>query len=78
MLIINGGNGMNVVSKATMERLKLPTKPHLKSYKVAWINSTSILVIEQCLVSISRAQYNDSIWCDIIAMTVMQILLGRP
>jgi len=46
MLIINGGNGMNVVSKATMERLKLPTKPHPKSYKVAWINSTSILVIE--------------------------------
>ena len=46
MLIINGGNGMNVVFKATMERLKLPTKPHPKSYKVGWINNNSILVTE--------------------------------
>ena len=61
MLIINSCNGMNVVSKATVERLKLPTKPHLKPYKVASINITSIPITEQCLVSISRGQYNDSI-----------------
>ena len=61
MLIINSGSGMNVVSKVTVERLKLPTKPHLKPYKVASINITSIPITEQCLVSISRGQYNDSI-----------------
>ena len=48
MLIIDGGNDMNAVSKATVERLKLPTEPHPKPYKVAWINSTSILVAKQC------------------------------
>ena len=46
ILIIDGGSNMNVVSKATIERLKLPTKPHPKSYKVAWINNNSILVTE--------------------------------
>lgn len=61
MLIINSGSAMNVVSKATVERLKLPTKPHLKPYKVASINITSIPITEQCLVFISRGQYNDSI-----------------
>ena len=77
MLIINGGNGMNVVSKATMERLKLPTKPHLKSYKVAWINSTSNLVTKHCLVFIYCGQYNDSTWCDFIPMDVTH-LIGSP
>ena len=44
MLIIDGNSDMNVVSEAPVERLKLPTEPHPKPYKVVWINSTSILV----------------------------------
>ena len=76
MLIIDGGSDINVVSEATVERLKLPMEPHPKPYKVAWINSTSILVTKQCLIPISHGRYNDSIWCDIIPMT--HILLGCP
>ena len=78
MLIIDGGSKMNVVSEATVERLILPIEPHPKPYKVAWINSTFIPVTERCLVSISCGQYNDSIWCDVIPMTVTHILLGCP
>ena len=44
MLIIDGGSDMNVVSEAIVKRLKLPTEPHPRPYKVAWINSTSIWV----------------------------------
>ena len=69
---------MNVVSEATVERLILSIEPHPKPYKVAWINSTFIPVTERCLVSISCGQYNDSIWCDVIPMTVTHILLGCP
>ena len=54
MLIIDGGSDINVVSETTVERLKLPMEPHPKPYKVAWINSTSILVTKQCLVPISH------------------------
>ena len=37
MLIIDGGSNMNVVSEASVERLKLPMEPLPKPYKVAWI-----------------------------------------
>ena len=77
MLIIDGGREMNVVFEANVERLKLPIEPHSKPYKLAWINSTFIPVMKRCLVSISCGQY-DSIWCDVIPMTVTHILLGRP
>ena len=40
------------------------------------IDSTSILVAIQCLVPISCGRYNDSIWCDVIPMTLTHILLG--
>ena len=76
MLISDGGSDINVVFETTVERLKLPMEPHPKPYKVAWINSTSILVTKQCLVPISHGRYNDSIWCDVIPMT--HILLGCP
>ena len=78
MIIIDDGSDMNVVSEATVERLKLPMEPHPKPYKVAWINSTSILVTKRCLVPISCGQYNDSIWCDVIPVTLTHILLGCP
>ena len=81
MLIIDGDSDMNVVSKATVERLKLSTEPHPKGpkpYKVMWINSTSILVTKRCLVPISCGRYNDSIRCDVIPMTLTHILLGCP
>uniref|UniRef100_A0A7N2KQN2 Uncharacterized protein n=1 Tax=Quercus lobata TaxID=97700 RepID=A0A7N2KQN2_QUELO len=57
MIIIDGGSDMNVVSEATVERLKLPMEPHPKPYNVAWINSTSILVTKRYLVPISCGQY---------------------
>ncbi|KAF7144488.1 hypothetical protein RHSIM_Rhsim04G0004700 [Rhododendron simsii] len=77
-LIIDGGSCMNVVSAATVERLKLPVQPHPHLYKVAWIDNTSIPVTQCCLVSFSYGSYSDSIWCDVIPMNVTHILLGRP
>ncbi|XP_058191258.1 uncharacterized protein LOC131308354 [Rhododendron vialii] len=77
-LIIDGGSCMNVVSAATVERLKLPVQPHPHLYKVAWIDNTSIPVTQRCLVSFSYGSYSDSIWCDVIPMNGTHILLGRP
>ncbi|KAF7119541.1 hypothetical protein RHSIM_Rhsim13G0043600 [Rhododendron simsii] len=77
-LIIDGGSCMNVVSAATVERLKLLVQPHPHPYKVAWIDNTSIPVTQRCLVSFSCGSYSDSIWCDVIPMNVTHILLGRP
>ena len=77
-LIIDGGSSMNVVSESTVQWLNLPTEPHPEPYKVAWINSSSIPVTRRCLVSIKHGPYSDTIWCDVIPMTVSHILLGRP
>ena len=68
---------MNVVSSSTVERLKLPVEPHPQSYKVAWIDNTSILVTHRCLVSFSFGVYSDTILCDIIPMKITHIILGQ-
>ena len=77
MLIIAGGINMNVAVYATVERLKLPMESHPQPQKVAWINSTSILVTKRCLVSIYCGQYNDFTWCDFIPMDVTH-RIGSP
>jgi hypothetical protein len=36
-VIIDGGNGENIVSKAMVSKLGLTTKRHLELYKISWI-----------------------------------------
>ena len=36
-VIINGGSGENIVSKAMVSKLDLTTERHLESYKIRWI-----------------------------------------
>lgn len=68
-LIIDNGNGMNVVSQEIVQKLKLPMEKHPKPYKISWVDDTSIPVKHRCLVSFSLGQhYKDSQWCDIIPM----------
>lgn len=76
-LIIDGGNSMNIVSNSTVNRLKLPIA-HPSTYKVAWIDNTSILVSKRYMVSITTGPYSDSIWYDVIPMNVRHILLSHP
>ncbi|PIN26828.1 hypothetical protein CDL12_00415 [Handroanthus impetiginosus] len=77
-LITDGGNNMNVVFEATVQRLKLLIEPHPQPYKMAWINNASIPVTERCLVSISQGPYSDFIWCDVLPMAAAHVLSGRP
>ena len=56
----------------------LKAVPHPHPYKVSWVDSTSLSIIERCLVPLQLVGYRDKIWCDIIAMDVGSIILGRP
>ncbi|PIN09388.1 hypothetical protein CDL12_18032 [Handroanthus impetiginosus] len=76
--ITDGGNNMNVVSEATVQKLKLLIEPHPQPYKMAWINNASIPVTKRCLVAISQGPYSDFIWCDVLPMAAAHLLLGRP
>jgi len=59
-------------------KLGLETIPHPQSYKVTWVNSTSIDVKERCHVPIQFTTYSNNIWCDVVTMDVGHIILGRP
>ncbi|CAB4303391.1 unnamed protein product [Prunus armeniaca] len=78
-VIIDNGSCINVVSKLIVSRLGLSTEKHPEPYRVAWINNTSsIPVTQRCQVPIQFSSYKDHIWCDVVAMDVGHILLGRP
>ena len=48
-VIIDGGSGENIVSKAMVSKLGLTTVKHLEPYKIGWIKrGTETLVTEQC------------------------------
>nr|XP_015868921.2 uncharacterized protein LOC107406326 [Ziziphus jujuba var. spinosa] len=79
-VIIDGGTTENVVSKALVAVLNLPTKPHPEPYKIGWVKQDSdIKVQEMCNLTFSIGNnYVDTIDCDVIRIDVCHLLLGRP
>nr|GMC51129.1 zf-CCHC domain-containing protein/Asp_protease_2 domain-containing protein [Ipomoea batatas] len=79
-LIIDNGSCDNIVSKALVQRLGLPTEPHPKPYKLGWIKEgTSVVVTEVCHVPVSIGKsYQDTVTREVIDMDACHILLGRP
>lgn len=49
-IIINSGSYTNVVSVNTLSHLGLKMEPHPQSYRVSWIDSTSVPVTQRCLI----------------------------
>ena len=79
-LIINTGSSDNIVSKALVKALKLPTYQHPTPYKITWVmDDTTKAVTESCsfLFSIGK-NYVDQITRDVMDLNVCHIILGRP
>nr|GMD35943.1 Zinc finger, CCHC-type [Ipomoea batatas] len=79
-LIVDNGSCDNIVSKALVQYLGLPTEPYPKPYKLRWIKEgLSVVVTEICRIPISIGKsYEDTITCEVIDMDACHILLGRP
>ena len=77
-VIIDSGSCINAISQNTVARTMLKAVPHPHPYKVSWVDSTFLSITERCLVPLQLVGYKDKIWCDIIAMDVGSIILGRP
>ncbi|XP_020687617.1 uncharacterized protein LOC110103305 [Dendrobium catenatum] len=76
-VIVDNGSCINAVSSAMVSKLNLKMTPHPNPYKVACINSTTIEIKDRSLIPIEFVGYQDKIWCDVLAMDVGQIILGR-
>ena len=78
-IIVDSGSCINAMSSKLVSMIGLEAVPHLCSYKVSWVNTTSIEVNERCLVPVQFATYKDKIWCDVLAMGTMgHVILRRP
>lgn len=51
-------------------------KSHLRSYKVAWVNHTSLPIIESQVVPIEMNVSIHQIWCNIFPMNVTSFFVG--
>ena len=78
-VIIDGGSTDNLVSTKVIEKLNLQKTKHPVPYKVSWLqNGHQLLVSEQCEIELQIGNYKDKVLCDVMAMDVCHILLGRP
>jgi hypothetical protein len=78
-VIIDSGSTDNLVSTEMVEKLELEKSAHLKPYKVSWLQKRhQVMVTKQFLIEFKIGGYRDEISCDVIAMDVCHVLLGRP
>ncbi|XP_027169481.1 uncharacterized protein LOC113769214 [Coffea eugenioides] len=78
-LVINPGSCTNVASSLMVETLGLPTREHLRPYRLQWLNNCGdIRASQKVLVSFKVGAYEDEVLCDVVLMQASHILLGRP
>ncbi|KAI0507969.1 hypothetical protein KFK09_014099 [Dendrobium nobile] len=79
-LMIDSGSSGNFVSQHMVEKLKLKTKPLVKSYKISWFKEGGkVPITKQCTINLTiGGAYKDQIVCDVVPLEVCHILLGRP
>ena len=56
-ILIDSGSYVNAISRNTVNRTGLRSIQHPKTYKVSWIDTTSLSITEQCQVPLQLAGY---------------------
>ena len=69
---------MNVISRTVVDKFGLKIEPHLRPFKVAWVDKTFLPIKEHCLVTLKLGAYSEKIYCEVLLMNVAHLLLGHP
>ncbi|KAJ4722861.1 RNA-directed DNA polymerase [Melia azedarach] len=79
-VIIDSGSSENIVSKALVNALNLPTEKHPSPYKIGRIKKgTETRVTEVCKLPFSIGKfYKTDVLCDVVDMDACHVLLRRP
>ena len=78
--MIDAGSYENILSIKVVQKLGVKAETHPKPYKLAWLKKyREVIVSQRALISFSiGSKYKDQVWCDVVAMDVCHLLLGRP
>ena len=68
---------VNIIIKLPVERMNLKVEPHPKSYNITWVDKTCSICHPILSSAYPASSYQDHIWCDILAMDITRILLGK-
>ena len=78
-VIVDGGSCHNLASTELCTKLTLHCKKHPNPYNVQWLSEDEgVKVTHMVSVPIKIGQYEDTIECDVVPMSVCHLLLGRP
>jgi hypothetical protein len=78
--LFNIGSQANLISKETVNKLKLETIPHPKPYPLGWIcDNSKLQVTRRCKLRFSiTANFVDEVELDVILLDICGIVLGSP
>ena len=78
--VIDSGSSKNVFSEYAVDKLGIARETHPAPYSLGWLHEdTTVRITQRALVSFSIGPYyKDRIYCDIAAMDISHLLLGRP
>lgn len=77
-IILDNGSYKNIVSKAFVERLKLPTTPHPSPYHLGWVQQDGprLLINQTCAITFAIGPFRDTVECDVSPLDCCDLLLG--
>ena len=74
-----GRSCRNLASKDLCAKLKLKYIPHPHPYHIQWLSDKGEMKVSHMVrVEFQIGPYKDTIECDVVPMSVCQMLLGRP